>query len=181
MAGLDEVGMGCLAGPVVAAAVILNESSVPDGIGDSKQLTPLKRLKLKPLIESAAQDFAIGMASVEEIDQLNIYHAARLAMKRAVEGLKIRPDFLLVDGRAQIDLDLSQAAVVKGDQKSLSIAAASILAKVTRDELMVELDLTYPGYEFARHKGYGSVLHRRYLQERGPSPIHRKSFSWTPV
>jgi len=173
--------MGCLAGPVVAAAVILNVHEIPPGIADSKQLSPTKRIQLKPLIESAAQAYAIGMASVEEIDQLNIYHAARLAMKRAVEKLTLRPDFLLIDGRAKLDCEMKQSCIVKGDQQSLSIAAASILAKVTRDNLMVELDEVYPGYEFARHKGYGSVLHRQYLQARGPSPIHRKSFSWTPV
>ena len=181
VAGLDEVGMGCLAGPVVAAAVILDPVDIPAGIKDSKKLSPKKRSELKALIENSAIDFAIGMASVEEIDHLNIYHAARLAMKRAVEKLEVNPQFLLVDGRATIDLEIGQEAIVKGDEKSFSIGAASILAKVFRDDLMIQFDSDYPGYEFARHKGYGSVLHRKNLQERGPSPIHRKSFSWTPV
>lgn len=181
VAGIDEVGMGCLAGPVVASAVVLDPSSIPNGIKDSKKLTPKKRSELKVQIEETALDYSIGLASVEEIDQLNIYHAARLAMKRAVEGLSIKPDFLLVDGRATLDLKISQEAIIKGDEKSFSIGAASILAKVFRDDLMTRMDSDYPGYEFARHKGYGSVLHRKNLQARGPSPIHRKSFSWTPV
>lgn len=181
VAGLDEVGMGCLAGPVVAAAVILDPLKIPDGIRDSKKLSPKKREELKKLIEATAIDFSIGSASVEEIDDLNIYHAARLAMRRAVESLSIKPEYLLVDGRATIDLNIEQDSIIKGDEKSFSIGAASILAKVFRDELMVKMDSDYPGYEFARHKGYGSVLHRKNLQERGPSPIHRKSFSWSPV
>jgi len=181
IAGLDEVGMGCLAGPVVAAAVILDLNKVPDGITDSKLLSPKKRQLLKVQIEESALDFAIGMASVEEIDQINIYHAARLAMKRAVEKLTLKPDYLLIDGRAKLDLSISQQAIVKGDQSCLSIGAASILAKVFRDQMMTDFDQEYPGYEFAKHKGYGSVLHRQHLQQKGPSPLHRKSFSWTPV
>lgn len=181
VAGLDEVGMGCLAGPVVAAAVILDPADIPDGIRDSKKLTPKRRAEIKNLIQEKALHFAIGLASVEEIDHINIYHAARLAMKRAVEGLSLKPDFLLVDGRASIDIEIKQEAIIKGDEKSFSIGAASILAKVYRDTLMVQMDQDYPGYEFAKHKGYGSVLHRQNLQKRGPSPIHRKSFSWTPV
>ncbi len=181
IAGLDEVGMGCLAGPVVAAAVILDLNQIPPGITDSKLLTPKKRQLLKTQIEECALDFAIGMASVEEIDDINIYHAARLAMKRAVEKLTLKPDYLLVDGRAKIDLEIAQKAIVQGDKHSVSIGAASILAKVFRDQLMTDFDEKYPGYEFARHKGYGSVLHRQHLQAKGLSAIHRKSFSWTPV
>ncbi|NBX92316.1 MAG: ribonuclease HII [Proteobacteria bacterium] len=181
VAGIDEVGMGCLAGPVIAAAVILNPQNIPAGITDSKLLSPKKRENLKILIEQSAIDFAVGQASVEEIDTLNIYHAARLAMKRAVEKLSLRPDFLLVDGRAKIDLDISQQAIVQGDKHCVSIGAASIVAKVFRDKMMTEFDLQYPGYAFAKHKGYGSVVHRTCLQEKGPCPIHRKSFSWTPV
>ena len=181
IAGLDEVGMGCLAGPVVAAAVILDLNQIPPGITDSKLLTPKKRQVLRTQIEECALDFAIGMASVEEIDDINIYHAARLAMKRAVEKLTLKPDYLLVDGRAKIDLEIAQKAIVQGDKHSVSIGAASILAKVFRDQLMTDFDEKYPGYEFARHKGYGSVLHRQHLQAKGPSAIHRKSFSWTPV
>lgn len=181
IAGVDEVGMGCLAGPVVAGAIILDLAAIPVGITDSKLLSPKKRDQLQVTLENAAVAFAIGTASVEEIDTLNIYHAARLAMKRAVENLSIRPDFLLVDGRAQIDLPIAQKAIIKGDQQSASIGAASIIAKVYRDRLMTALDQDFPGYEFARHKGYGSVLHRQHLQSRGPSPIHRKSFSWKAV
>lgn len=181
IAGVDEVGMGCLAGPVVAGALILDLTAIPEGITDSKLLSPKKRELLQVSLENAALAFAIGIASVEEIDSLNIYQAARLAMKRAVENLSIRPDFLLVDGRAQIDLSIAQKAIIKGDQQSASIGAASIIAKVYRDRLMTALDQDFPGYEFARHKGYGSVLHRQHLQSRGPSPIHRKSFSWKAV
>lgn len=181
IAGVDEVGMGCLAGPVVAGALILDLTAIPDGITDSKLLSPKKRELLQVSLENAALAFAIGTASVEEIDTLNIYQAARLAMKRAVENLSIRPDFLLVDGRAQIDLSIAQKAIIKGDQQSASIGAASIIAKVYRDRLMTALDQDFPGYEFARHKGYGSVLHRQHLQSLGPSPIHRKSFSWKAV
>lgn len=181
IAGVDEVGMGCLAGPVVAGALILDLTAIPDGITDSKLLSPKKRELLQVSLENAALAFAIGTATVEEIDTLNIYQAARLAMKRAVENLSIRPDFLLVDGRAQIDLSIAQKAIIKGDQQSASIGAASIIAKVYRDRLMTALDQDFPGYEFARHKGYGSVLHRQHLQSLGPSPIHRKSFSWKAV
>ena len=181
IAGVDEVGMGCLAGPVVAAAVILNWADFPTGITDSKLLSPKKRQSLREQIEKSALDFSIGVASVEEIDEINIYHAARLAMKRAVEKLTLKPDFLLIDGRAKIDLAISQKSIIKGDQLSLSIGAASIIAKVFRDQLMCEMDLSYPGYDFAKHKGYGSVLHRTHLQNKGPCEIHRKSFSWTPV
>lgn len=181
IAGVDEVGMGCLAGPVVAAAVILNLDKIPNGITDSKAISAKKRELLRPLIEESALAWAIGEASVEEIDELNIYHAARLAMKRAVENLTLKPDFLLIDGRAKLDVNTAQISIVKGDQQSVSIAAASILAKVYRDNMMCDLDRTYPGYEFAKHKGYGSVLHRQNLQKNGPSPLHRKTFSWSPV
>lgn len=181
IAGVDEVGMGCLAGPVVAAAVILNLGNIPSGITDSKKLTALKRKKLERAIKESAKAYSIGLATVEEIDQINIYQAARLAMRRAVESLSLTPDFLLIDGRAAIDLKLKQKSIIKGDLASVSIGAASIIAKVYRDELMQVLDIDYPGYEFAKHKGYGSVLHRSRLQEKGRSPIHRKSFSWSPV
>lgn len=182
VAGVDEVGMGCLAGPVVAAAVVLSSHTVlPDGIDDSKKLSPKRRELLALGIRESAVSFALGMASVEEIDAINIYQAARLAMKRAVESLTVHPEFLLIDGRAKLDSPIAQLSLVKGDQLSVSIGAASILAKVYRDELMREMDETYPGYDFAQHKGYGSVAHRRSLQEKGPSPLHRKSFSWTPV
>lgn len=181
IAGVDEVGMGCLAGPVVAAAVILDIENIPSGVTDSKKLTAIKRKKLETQIKESARAYSLGLATVDEIDQINIYQAARLAMRRAVERLSLPPDFLLIDGRAAIDLKIKQKSIIKGDLASVSIGAASIIAKVYRDELMQAMDLEYPGYEFAKHKGYGSVLHRSRLQERGSSPIHRKSFSWSPV
>jgi ribonuclease HII len=181
VAGVDEVGMGCLAGPVVAAACILDLESVPRGIDDSKLLTAKKREALDVEIRARAVCFGIGMAEVDEIDRLNIFHAARLAMLRAIQAMRCPPDFLLIDGRARLECPTPQLCIVKGDHLSVSIGAASILAKVFRDALMVEMDLQYPGYEFAKHKGYGSVLHRQHLQSKGPSPLHRKSFSWTPV
>ncbi len=181
VAGVDEVGMGCLAGPVIAAAVLLHPEDIPSGIDDSKKLTPKKREALDLLIREKAQCFSIGEASVEEIDSLNIFHAAKLAMVRAVQGLAQVPDFLLVDGKFPLPMKLPQKCIVKGDSLSVSIGAASILAKVHRDRLMREMDSAYPGYSFADHKGYGSVVHRKALQEKGSTPIHRKSFSWTPV
>lgn len=181
IAGIDEVGMGCLAGPVVASAVILNPHDFPLGINDSKKLSPKKRESLALFLKEKAIGYSIAYANVEEIDSLNIYHAARLAMKRALEKLSPHPDFVLLDGRGKVDCSIPQKAIVRGDQVSLSIAAASILAKVYRDQWMLELDGEYPGYGFASHKGYGSVLHRKALQERGRTPIHRKTFSWTPV
>lgn len=174
--------MGCLAGPVVAAAVVLSpETKIPRGIDDSKKLTSKKREELDLLIRNSAVCFAIGVAQVEEIDSINIYQAARLAMKRALDQLRVPPQFLLVDGRGRVDCEIPQLCIVKGDQLSVAIGAASIIAKVFRDNLMRRMDDTYPGYDFAGHKGYGSVAHRKSLQERGPTPLHRKSFSWTPV
>lgn len=181
IAGIDEVGMGCLAGPVIAAAVVLNLKDIPEGITDSKKLSPKKRSELAIEIKKRSLGFSFGRAEVEEIDTINIYQAAKLAMKRAVEGLALKPDFLLMDGRGKIDCEIPQLAIVKGDFLSVSIGAASIIAKVYRDEMMEALDKTFPGYFFAKHKGYGSALHRKNLQEKGRSPIHRKSFSWTPV
>lgn len=181
IAGVDEVGRGCLAGPVVAAAVILDLSRVPEGVDDSKRLTPLNRERLDVLIRSSAIAFGVGVGSVEEIDAINILQASRLAMLRAVQAIAPCPDFLLIDGNVPIDWKGKQRVVIKGDQLSVSIAAASILAKVFRDRLMREMDGQYPGYGFAEHKGYGSPSHRRCLQERGLTPIHRRSFQWTPV
>ena len=181
VAGVDEVGMGCLAGPVVAAAVILDVNSIPDGVDDCKKLSPKKRKSLSIEIYEVALAWSISHATVEEIDHFNIYHAAKLAMKRAVEGLEPKADFVLMDGRGKIDLSIPQLAIVKGDALSFSIGAASIIAKVYRDEWMVKLDESYPGYGLAKHKGYGSELHRTSLQKLGSTKIHRKSFSWTPV
>lgn len=181
VAGVDEVGMGCLAGPVVAGAVILDFNNIPDGIDDSKLVTPRRREILCQNIRSSALGLAIGVASVEEIDSLNIYQAARLAMRRAVEQLTLRPEILLIDGRVRIDTPLKQRSIIRGDRLSVSIGAASIVAKVYRDHLMREMEAQYPGYGFAQHKGYGSRAHRQYLQIAGPCPIHRKTFTWKPV
>lgn len=181
VAGVDEVGMGCLAGPVVAAAVIFMSDNVPTTVRDSKILSHQKRMEVQKQILECAVAVGIGHAEVEEIDSINIYHAGKLAMVRAIEKLTIRPDFLLIDGRGKLEIDIPQKAIIKGDSLSLSIGAASIVAKVFRDAWMERLDAEYPGYGFAQHKGYGSVYHRRCLQEKGRSAIHRKSFSWTPV
>lgn len=181
VAGVDEVGRGCLAGPVVAGAVILPMEGIPAGVNDSKLLSPKKREILSLQIKEIAVCFAIGFSTPEEIDSINILQASLLAMRRAVEKLNPPADCLLIDGKDAIGIRLFQKSVIKGDQLSVSIAAASIIAKVYRDEWMGEFDLLYPGYEFARHKGYGSEEHRRNIQKNGPTPIHRKSFSWTPV
>jgi len=173
--------MGCLAGPVVAAAVILNPTDIPKGIDDSKKLSAKKREQLSIEIKESALAFNIAHATVEEIDSINIYHAAKLAMKRAIEGLAIKPDYVLMDGRGTLEISIPHIAIVKGDSLSFSIGAASILAKVTRDHWMEEFDKQIPGYGFSKHKGYGSVYHRQCLTELGPSTLHRKSFSWTPV
>lgn len=179
--GIDEVGMGCLAGPVVAAAVILNPQTIPKGIRDSKVLTAKRREELDTEIRSTALAFAVAHATVEEIDTINILQAARLAMKRALTTLTAPAQYLLIDGRFPLDYDLPQQALIKGDGLSVSIGAASIIAKVHRDKWMAEIDNEFPGYGFASHKGYGSLEHRKALGEKGATPWHRKSFSWTPV
>jgi ribonuclease HII len=182
VAGLDEAGRGALAGPVCVGAVILPSVNphlleTLSGVRDSKQLTPRKRDHLAPRIKESVLAWGIGFASAAEIDELGIVPATRLAAGRALEAVSILPDFLLTDFRLELpELDVSQAALVKGDQRSLSIAAASILAKTARDELMVGLDAQYPQYGFARHKGYGSLTHRRAIAALGFTPIHRKTF-----
>ncbi|MFN8412193.1 MAG: ribonuclease HII [Anaerolineales bacterium] len=183
IAGLDEAGRGALAGPVCVGAVILpntNETHLTQtlsGARDSKQMTPRERTFLNPIIKEIAITWGVGFASADEIDSLGIVPATRLAACRAVEALTFFPDYLLTDFRLEIpELDVSQTAIVKGDQKSLSIAAASILAKTSRDEWMLELDAQYPQYGFARHKGYGTLSHRKKISMLSPSPIHRKSF-----
>jgi ribonuclease HII len=181
LCGVDEVGVGCLAGPVVAAAVILNPLQIPQGITDSKLIQPRKRELLSEEIQRVAVAWAVGIAEVEEIDTINIFHAAKRAMERAVAALKVPPSVLLVDGKFPIKSDLPQKCYVKGDLKSVSIGAASIIAKVRRDTMMTDFDSKFPGYGFAKHKGYGSKFHREQLQARGSTPLHRKSFSWTPV
>jgi ribonuclease HII len=182
IAGLDEVGRGPIFGPVVAAAVILPKGCRLEGLTDSKQLTENQRNKFAAEIRVCAEAFAITAVDVETIDRINIRRASLLAMRMAVEQLamapdSLPPDFLLIDGRDSIDWPCAQQAVVKGDARSISIAAASVLAKVFRDGLMVELDAAYPGYGLARHKGYCSPEHLEALQRLGPTPLHRKSYA----
>ncbi len=176
IAGVDEVGRGPLAGPVVAAAVVLNLNVVPDGLNDSKKLTAKRRAKLEDLIRETA-DVAIAEASVEEIDELNILRASHLAMERAVAALNPAPDYLLIDGN-MIPKHLKQPSqvVIKGDARSVSIAAASIVAKNWRDRLMVDLAQQHPGYGWETNAGYPSKQHREALQNLGVTPHHRRSF-----
>lgn len=176
IAGVDEAGRGPLAGPVVSAAVILPENFDISGINDSKKLSEKKRAALFPKIQSQAIAFGIGIADHGEIDRINILQASLLSMKRAVDDLGLIPDYLLIDGKFTIDSNIDQRPVIKGDTLSLSIAAASILAKVTRDRIMTDLDLQYPEYEFKRHKGYPTKTHKQAILAHGPCPIHRKSF-----
>ncbi|MEI6914059.1 MAG: ribonuclease HII [Armatimonadota bacterium] len=176
VAGIDEAGRGPLAGPVVAAAVILPSDFDPRGINDSKVLTAPQRESAYGRILANCHAIGIGVAGPEIIDQLNIYHATHFAMLLAVQDLDVQPEVCLVDGLPIKGLPMPHKAIVKGDSKSVSIAAASIIAKVTRDRLMADLDLEYPGYGFARHKGYATVEHLRALTHLGICPEHRKSF-----
>ena len=177
IAGVDEVGRGPLAGPVVAAAVILDPDRPFEGLADSKKLSPSRRCELAQLIRDRAQAWALGRAEVDEIDRLNILHATMLAMQRAVLGLDLQPAEVLVDGNRCPELPYPARAVVKGDATVPAISAASIIAKVARDAEMVALDAKIPGYGFARHKGYGTAEHLGCLQRLGPSPQHRRSFA----
>jgi ribonuclease HII len=178
IAGVDEAGMAPLAGPVVAAAVILPRNYKLQGLNDSKKiLDQEKRAQLAGQIKTEALCWATGQAEVEEVDRLNIYHAGLLAMRRAVLGLSLNPDFILVDARRIPGCACPQRGIIKGDTLSASIAAASIIAKTTRDAQMVELDQLYPGYGLASHKGYPTPEHYRALRELGPLPIHRRSFA----
>ena len=174
--GVDEAGRGPLCGPVVAAACILPMGLVLDGLNDSKKLTPKKRDKLFDVIRESAISFCIAEASVEEINELNILEATLLAMRRAIAGLSVPADFALIDGNVDRDFPIPARAVIKGDATSPSIAAASILAKVTRDRMCEELDRAYPQYGIAKHKGYGTKVHMDALRQYGPAPIHRKQF-----
>ena len=176
LAGVDEVGRGPLAGDVVAAAVILDPAKPIAGLADSKKLSEKKRDLLFDQIREHASCFAVARASVEEIDTLNILHASLLAMRRAVEALELQPEFVLVDGNRKPQWHYDCDTVVKGDDRVAAIAAASILAKVTRDREMVALDRQYPGYGLAGHKGYPTKVHMEALEKLGPSPVHRKSF-----
>ena len=176
MAGVDEVGRGPLAGDVVAAAVILDPNNPIEGLNDSKKLTEKRREKLFIEIQERAISWSIARANVEEIDELNILHATMLAMKRAVETLTTQPEHVLVDGNRIPKWRYAAEAVVKGDSRVQAIAAASILAKVTRDREMVAFEETYPGYGFAGHKGYPTKVHMEALDKLGPTPIHRRSF-----
>ncbi len=174
--GVDEAGRGPLAGPVCAAAVIFPQGLVVEGINDSKKLTEKKREKMFDIIKENAVAWNVAWASVEEIEEINILNAAMLAMKRAVEGLKVPADFALIDGNKTPNLEIPCVSIVKGDALSQSIGAASILAKVSRDRLMLELAEKYPEYHFEKHKGYGTKVHREALLEYGPCEIHRLSF-----
>jgi len=177
IAGVDEAGRGPLAGPVVAAAVILDDLNPIKGLADSKKLTALKRDKLYDEIRAKALCCSIAEASVEEIDALNILQATMLAMRRAVEGLRLKPNKVLVDGNRLPVLDVLAEAIVKGDSKVQAISAASILAKVTRDRWCEQIDHDYPAYGFAKHKGYGTEAHMQALKTHGATPWHRKSFA----
>ena len=176
IAGVDEVGRGPLFGPVVAAAVILAPGFRFNGLTDSKKLTEKKRTELDVEIRANAVCWAIAEVDAETIDRINIRQASLMAMRRAVGQLALSPDYLLIDGRDTIDCECRQQAVVYGDAISFSVAAASVLAKVYRDRLLVELDREYPGYGLAQHKGYGCPAHLAALQRLGPTPLHRKSF-----
>jgi len=176
IAGLDEVGRGPLFGPVVAAAVILAPGCNLPGLTDSKKLSEKKRDQLDIEIRANAISWAIASVDAETIDRINIRQASLLAMRLAVQQLALSPDFLLIDGRDTIDWECPQQAVIHGDATSFSIAAASVLAKVYRDRLLVELDLEYPGYGLAQHKGYPSPAHKEALERLGPTPLHRRSF-----
>lgn len=177
--GVDEAGRGPWAGPVSAAAVILSAEDLPAGIDDSKALTAARRETLEVEIKARALAWGVGFASVEEIHELNILQATGLAMCRAIEALQVKPSVALVDGNYRFALPCDVRTVVGGDGLSLSIAAASILAKTARDRLMIELDDQYPGYGFARHKGYSAPAHQTALRELGPCPAHRRG--WAPI
>ncbi len=174
--GVDEAGRGPLAGPVCAAAVILPPNTVIDGVNDSKKLSEKKRESLFDVIKETARSYCIAYASVEEIENMNILNATMLAMKRAVEGLDIKADYAMIDGNRLPDLEIASECIVKGDAKSMSIACASILAKVSRDRLLYKYAEEYPQYHFDKHKGYGTKLHIEALKEYGPCPYHRMSF-----
>ncbi len=174
--GVDEAGRGPLCGPVVAAAVILPKDAHIEGVNDSKKLTEKKREKLYDDIMQNAVSVGVGVSDVDIIEEVNILNATKKAMLQAISNLKVNPEYVLVDGNQKIDTDISLETVVKGDSKSESIAAASIIAKVTRDRLLIEYDKKYPEYGFAKHKGYGTKAHIEAIKKYGLTPIHRPSF-----
>lgn len=174
--GVDEAGRGPLAGPVCAAAVILPPHADIPGLNDSKKLSDKRRRELFPVIKEQAIAYGIGIATHEEIDEINILQATYLAMERAINALSVKPELALIDGNRAKDFGLPVETVIKGDSRSASIAAASILAKVTRDDMMLELANTYPEYQFEIHKGYGTKAHYAALDAHGASPVHRQSF-----
>ncbi len=175
--GVDEAGRGPLAGPVCAAAVILPEGAVIAGLDDSKKLTEKKRERLYDIIKETAVAYSVAYGTLEEIETVNILEATYLAMNRAIEGLSVKPDFALIDGnRVPRGIKIPCETIVKGDSKSMSVAAASVLAKVTRDRLMLEYDKKYPEYNFKKHKGYGTKEHTELIKQYGPCEIHRLSF-----
>ncbi|WP_419155660.1 ribonuclease HII [Weissella minor] len=176
LAGVDEVGRGPLAGPVVAGAVVIDDHFDLVAVHDSKQLSAKKRMQLDAQIKSEVVDYAFGVVDAQMIDEVNIYEASRIAMKQAIEQLQVPVDGLLIDAMT-VDMDLPQEKLIKGDDRSISIGAASILAKNYRDELMVQYDQQYPGYDFAKNAGYGTKAHLAGLDALGPCPIHRMTFA----
>lgn len=174
--GVDEAGRGPLAGPVCAAAVILPEGVIIDGVNDSKKLSEKKRESLFDVIREQALSYSIAYATVDEIEEINILNATMLAMRRAIDGLEIKADYAMIDGNKIPPLDIDAECIVKGDAKSMSIACASILAKVSRDRLLYKYAEEYPMYGFDKHKGYGTKVHREAILKYGPCPYHRKSF-----
>ncbi len=174
--GVDEAGRGPLCGPVVAAAVILKEDDMIEGVNDSKKLSEKKREEVYGKIMDKAIAVGVGVKDVDVIEEVNILNATKLAMKEAIDNLKVRPEFVLIDGNQMIDIDINAKTVVHGDAISESIAAASIIAKVTRDRMLIEWDKKYPEYGFAKHKGYGTKAHIEAIQKYGLTPLHRPSF-----
>lgn len=174
--GIDEAGRGPLAGPVYAAAVILPKGHIVEGVNDSKKISEKKRALLFDKIIDECVCYSIGTATEKEIDEINILQATFLAMRRAVDGLSVKPDIALIDGNKRPGLDIAEQEIIKGDAKSANIAAASIIAKVSRDRYMLEMAEKYPQYQFEKHKGYGTKLHYEMIEKYGISPIHRKTF-----
>lgn len=179
IAGIDEAGRGAFAGPVVASCVILNENNIPSGIVDSKKISDKKRRSLYGKIRGTAVSIGIGVIGATLIDEVNIYIATKMAMKSAISNMELQPDFLLIDAIKLYDISTSSLSIIKGEEKSVSVAAASIIAKVYRDDIMIQLSEKYPEYGFSSHKGYGTAFHRDMLLKYGPAKIHR--YSYKPV